>query len=83
MRELDVLLGKATGIVAGQREMNLVPADVDIGVVVGFFSLFCGAVDENHGNSEVREFEVGDELIAVLVPIVQSLQLPGDLCGIE
>src|SRR5215217_2420799 len=76
--ELEVALGQATLVVAGQGQGDLVPADVDVGVVAGRLGRAGDLVDEGHRLGEVGACEGLDDLVAAPLPAGQVLQAFGD-----
>src|SRR5918994_4187918 len=69
--ELEVAVGQPTLGVTGEGQGDLVPADVDIGVVAGRFGR-CGDLgDEDHRLGEVLAHEGLDDLIAAPLPAGQ------------
>src|SRR5829696_3150480 len=76
--ELEVAVGQPTLGVAGEGQGDLVPADVDVGVVAGGLGCVGDLVDEAHRVGEVGAHEGLDDLIAAPLPTGQALQALGD-----
>jgi hypothetical protein len=76
--QLEVALGQPALSVAGQRQGDLVPADVDVEVVAGRLGRCGDLVDEGHRLDEVGAREGLDELVAAPLPTGQVLQALGD-----
>src|SRR6266540_565521 len=72
--ELEVALGQPTLGVAGEDEGDLVPADVDVGVVAGRLGRAGDLVDERHRVGEVLAHERLHDLVAAPLPAGQALQ---------
>ena len=56
-------------VVRGQRQAHRVPADVDVGVVVGRLGRRADGVDELEGGGEVVQLDRGDEDVALPGPV--------------
>jgi hypothetical protein len=76
--QLEVTIGQATLVVAGQGQGDRVPADVDVGVVAGRLGRRGDLVDEHHRVGEVVAREGLDDLVAAPLPARQALQALGD-----
>ena len=70
--EGDVVVGDAAGVVGYQGEADAVVADVDIGVVVGFFGEGGGVVDEIDGSHEGGKGEGAGDLAVFEGPAGES-----------
>jgi hypothetical protein len=66
--EIEVFLCKAAGVVGGKSEEHAVVADIDVGVVFGFFGEFADLIHEEHRGSEVFELKFSDELSGFNLP---------------
>jgi len=67
--EREVFFSQTTGVVGGEGEGDLVPAHVNIGMVLGLFGQTGDGVDKFHGGGEVFELVgAGDDLILAPPP---------------
>src|SRR4029453_17287469 len=72
--ELEVAVGQPTLGVAGEGQGDLVPADVDVGVVAGRLGRVGDLGDERDRVSEVLAHEGLEDLVAAPLPTGQALQ---------
>ena len=62
--EREVFFSQTTGVVGGEGEGDLVPAHVNIGMVLGLFGQTGDGVDKFHGGGEIFELEgARDDLV--------------------
>ena len=79
VRQLDVELGQAAGVVRGEQPPRRAPTDVDVGVVVHLLGLVGHGVDDADGGREVRRLHRRHDGVALALPPAQSLELRGHL----
>ena len=63
-REREVFFSETAGVVGGEGKGDLVPANVNIGMVLGLFGQTGDGVDKFHGGGEILELEgARDDLV--------------------
>ena len=79
--QIKVFVCQAACIVSTQCEENFVVANINIGMVVGFFGEFGHAPDKSHGCDEIFKLKLLADGVAVQSPAAQTLQLLADVFG--
>ena len=77
--QIKILLGQTAGVVSGQGQCNLVPTNIDIGMMSRFLSRFGDGVHELHGCDEVLELIGSDDDSTLLLPIGHRRERAFDL----
>src|SRR4051812_5810527 len=78
-RKLEVVLGQAALGVRRQSQVDLVPRDRDVRVVVHLLRGRRDAVQEVDRSGEVAELELPRDRVALTLPFRQVVQSPFDL----
>src|SRR6478736_1334425 len=81
--EGEVLFRQAAGIVRGENERHLVPADINVGMMPGFLRELGDGGDELDGRRKIFEDERPRDGFAALAPIGNSRERGLDLGGIQ
>jgi hypothetical protein len=74
--QIEVLLRQAALAVGGQGQLDLVPTDIDVWMVIGLFRDARHFVHEIHRSREVFEFVSALDLRALLFPALNGSQSP-------
>src|SRR5690242_4697568 len=77
--EVEVLCCQSASVVGDQGKADLVPADVDVGMVAGIFGGFADFVHKGEGCYEVLEFEGADEFAGLDFPFRNGGKTAGDV----
>lgn len=72
LRQVEVEPGESALAVGGKAEEDLVPADVDVRVVIGLFGQDGHGVDELQGGGKVGECELAGDFAAGSLPGVEA-----------
>lgn len=68
-RKAEVRIREAPGLMGGEREEDLVPADVDVGMMSGTLGATGDGIDETHGLAEVGELKGADDGFSASFPL--------------
>jgi hypothetical protein len=79
LRQIEVLLRQPALAVGGQGQLDLVPTDIDVWMVIGLFGHARHFVHEIHRRGEVFEFVSALDLGALFFPACDGSQSPFDL----
>jgi hypothetical protein len=80
--QIKILLGEPTRVVGGKKKRHLVPADIDVGVMLGLLRELRDRIDELDGEREVLELVGPQDCAPFLRPLRQIGERGFDLwCG--
>src|SRR5579862_7803211 len=89
-REVEIEVGQAVGGVRGESDADALPADVDVGMVIGLLGEEAHSHDERDRAGKVAAVELLDDLVALARPAGQRFERRRDLgvgegghCSIE